>query len=652
MHLGQSDQENIAFWVNTLIFFGSAVITVLMWVMLERARLPGSFLARFVCTLFYLFLFVWAVGFGYGFWWNAIAAKSRSSDVLISEIKAVKKIIEKQNPTFLTGIKDALNGQLISANTSLNTEKNNASASTCNIITKGGIGIRSSNRENIAINISNNIKLIDNAIALNAINPPIFIKGRALTRDDEISDILNDIENLSEADGKLRNEKLSDSNKKLAKIVSDVEIYNTNLRAISETLKKLSETISIKEGEPGFICYDPVLAISLGSIARSIDTISNNPLPSKWRPMEGSKSTEVALLKLWGTFGRFFGETITSERMVETDWVALLAAIAVDIGILILTLIRPRLGGQTFMRADQIDENVACSIEQILRRHREASTMLFYDMHFVMGRKQYVSLPNGNWTSPSAITARDLQTVIASIAVRLAGKRKLKPSSRLIHFSIQRLEQLGWAVPRHNDIDETQLSGFDRWFQKLLQSSALPTRPVIYEFGERDRNLVIRLLDDLDYETKRLKRGIWDTDNSTGEKPSRSHPDDERPSVTSIALIDNIYNSMKKHWENEDDAEALELLRFLQMEADHQRRNGFDLHGVDGLLGTPFYPNGLFLVEQVVASDYPLNTIASVEQLAITKRTLNKPIILRAGWVTISAGSQKTRRKSANEKTI
>lgn len=624
MHLGQIGDDSSSFGEYSLVLFGSAILTILMWLMLERARLPGSILIRSACAVFYVFLLAWAVGFGYGFWWTTIAAKDRSATQIISGLTSLRE----QSITISTSL-GTLDTSL-SELSRISREMVNSEDST-----GGSCGKYSGRTQGNLWSIRNGLDKTINAKIEQIVGKKGW-KNKVTSEASKVNKLLNRSKTNNATTSQARNTEFSNIYNETQQIVAKINAVSGVANQTALDFDNLAAPLEIKPGKPGFICCDNGLATLLRSAAGTIRAKPIHVTMSSWRPMEGNQSTEVALLKLWGTFGGFFGSGITSERMIETDWVALLAAIAVDIGILIVTLIRPRAGGQTFMGEDDLDETAVRQIDRDLRRHREAALVVFFDMHFSMGRKQYVAIPGGDWKGPAGITARELHTVVGALAPRLAAMRETNPSSTLVRAAKVRLERLGWTAPG-NPADDNSLTSFKLWILNRWHGSVLPIHPIIYNIGQEDRNLAMRLLDEAQQHERRLSRGAWDMGASDQEAQLSPLTEQAAPSVASIALMDSLFLATKNHQENGQIEDANDALQRLRDEIARQS-DSFDVIGLDGVIGKPFSPSEPFLAMRAAASDFPVNTIASVERLAVVKLTDGVTDVLRIGRVTLSAG--------------
>jgi hypothetical protein len=627
LHLAQIEATGQGLLGMVLVLFGTSVITVLMWVMLERSRLPGSVLARSMCGAFYGFLFLWAVGFGYGFWWEAVASREASIGGIEKSLDDLRDGLLATS-TQLT-VADNRMTSLIEASR-LRAEREDTEGNSCGAPSGVGRGALWGARSRVNDEIISKAGELKNGwldpartqlnqarLLIANFNPPPSAAER-------------------QAAFTILYERAKESADEINKIGASAGA------PLARDLMDIARRLRIEPGQPGFQCYDPALATFLQTTAEIVSKPARLEV-AEWTSVEGSGSTEEAFLKLWGTMSGALGANVTGKSMVGRDWIALLAAIAVDIGILVLTMIRPRAGGQTFMGDEQADSEALGQLERSLRRHRSAAQLLFYDFHFSMGRRQYITIPDIQWTGPPGFSARDFHVALGALAPRLAAWRMTNPPFKLLASAIERLSRVGWSPPKRK-VKEERYDTWREWFEGLTRGSVLPDHPLIFEIGEQDRNLAIRLLDEAEdgERSKRRTRGLRErlaaAENTAEAAPEPSPKRDDAAPVVESGWIKQIYAAAVSQRARGLAAEADGLLDILRSELPKLSDQGIEVIGLDGVVGKPFDPTSPFVVLDEVVSAKPKGTVLEVTALAIAHRTPTGRILLNDGHVIVSAG--------------
>ena len=643
LHLAQIEATGQGLLGMALVLIGTSVITVLMWVMLERSRLPGSTLARSMCGVFYGFLFLWAVGFGYGFWWEAIASRQASIGGIEKSLADLRDGL-LETSTQLT-VADNRMSSLIEASR-LRAEREDTEGNSCGApsgVGRGALwGARSRVNDEIvskAAELRNGwlgparTRLGQARSSIAGFDPPAGVAARQAaftTIYENARDSADEINKIGASAG--------------APLASD--------------LKDIARRLRIEPGKAEFQCYDPALATFLENTAAIVGKPARLKI-AEWTSVEGSDSTEEAFLKLWGTMSGALGTNVTGKTMVGRDWIALLAAIAVDIGILVLTLVRPRAGGKTFMGDEQADGEALGQLERSLHRHHDAAHLIFYDLHFSMGRRQYITIPDIQWTGPAGASPRDFHVALGALAPRLAASRLTNPSTRLLAAAIGRLNRVGWSLPEQEPAEERD-GDWRAWFDGIVRGSVLPDHPLIFEIAEQDRNLAIRLLDDAqDGERgKRRTRGLRErlaatesiTEPTVEPTPAPKAAPKAAPSpdpapgpgdpapIVDTGLIQRIYAAAVSQRARGLAGEADGLLHILRSMLPGLKDQGIDVIGLDDVVGKPYDPSSPFLVLNQVASDEPKGMVLEVTALAIARRTPKGRTVREDGHVIVSAG--------------
>lgn len=496
IHLAELKDQNSLSISNIAAFVGAGAITLIMWVMLERVRLHGPYIARAVCGLFYLFLFGWAVSFGYGFWWNIVASTARADEGIVatSDGFATNIAIAQKN---LTESKKRL-GDL----TLLAVERKELDIS----LGKFCGSSRATPRLKAAREALT--KWIQDANTVAVDQRPDHDGWIATTSKTLIDAEKKEVAFRKRYSGAIPNGAgdSSENFDNIKAVVNQIIALDNTAQGMSNSLSEMAEALKKRRNPDSFFCYDLNLSKQMADVAKHIKEKPATVALPIWTSVTGDKSTATAIRILWGTVSKPFGQKLTNESMKGEDKIALMAALAVDLGILILTLIRPRLGGQVFITRQSPRTRVFNGLERVLRRHGIAARTLLFDLHFFEGGKQYVVIPGDAEILGAPTFVRDLHTVFAALWPWLDINRAKSPSGLLRSSAERRLQLLSGTIfeaPTEGEKDDD-----DRVASRVR--AAMVSDLSIYEIHEEDRSLCLRILDDFEIQERRLNRGnMW-----------------------------------------------------------------------------------------------------------------------------------------------
>ena len=619
----------------------SIATTLLMWLMLERTRLPGPLYARIATGLFYVFLLAWTAGFGFSFWWGTLAARADST-------------------RSLTTVLDSLGSQLITAQAQLDAAADNlgsitrqsrataaqedAEGGTCGVPSGPGRKKLYQARMNVTADINGQVDAINQGwlrnvradiAALQVASKTAMAQAKAMGAEQ-------------------RNQTFQDLYKSARAISQDIDVKaRSEAGFAAASLTSTATSLEIQSGAVGFTCFDPQMARQLRFAAQKIAAPIKIQL-GEWHPMEGKAATEEGFLRLWGTILGLFGAQTGLGQLQGRDWLPLIIALAVDLGILVLTLSRPRAGGETFLADARADAETQSQLRAILRQHRDAAKLILYDMYFPVRRKHYIAIPDALWSEPRGLDPRSLHVAMAALMRRLAAVRLVNPPRDVLRLAIQRLHQLSWSP--QNDIASGAVPKIKEWLARTVRGSTQPDHPVIFEINEIDRNEAICILaEDVDAPVYRgttsrqrqeraanRDRGERDTppDTAKAVAPQRRTNNAAAPNLQIPAgqsFLESTFAAAKSLRHQGLKTQAEGMLQAIRAEIPALRKRGLEVLGLDGVEGTHFDPQQPFSVVAEEPSDQPDGTILRVEGLAFIEIGADgKRRVVKEGYVVVA----------------
>jgi hypothetical protein len=493
LHLAELKDQSSLSISNTAAFVGAGAITLMMWVMLERFRLHGPYFVRAVCGIFYLFLFGWAVSFGYGFWWNIVASTARADEEIVatSDGFATNIAIARNN---LAESKKKLEDLMLLAVEMKGLDTSLGKFCGSSRVTPRLIAAREALT-----------RWIQDAYTEAVDQRPDHVGWIATTSKTLIDAEKKDVAFRKRYSGAIPNGAgdSSENFDNIKAVVNQIIALDKTAQGVSNSLSDMAEALKKRRNPDSFFCYDLNLSKQLADVAKHIKEKPAIVILPTWKSVTGDKSTAAAIRILWGTILKPFGQKLTSESMKGEDGIALMAALAVDLGILILTLIRPRVGGQMFITRQSPRTRVLDRLESVLRRHGTAARTLLFDLHFFEGGKQYVVIPGGTDQPGASTLVRDLHTVFAALWPWLDINRAKSPSDRLRSAAERQVQLLSSTI--FEALTEGERDDHDRVSSRAR--AAMVSDLSIYEVHEEDRSLCLRILDDFEMQERRLNRG-------------------------------------------------------------------------------------------------------------------------------------------------
>ena len=378
-----------------------AALTFLMWIALRETVRPQDLWKFFVTFPLYAFLFLWSVGFGYGFWWSLIAGSEATRLGLQGQAEDVRDAAVGISAR-LAAVQSRLDAVVRLSERQMEVEE--ASGGSCGVRSAPGRGplwrARSTVRDGVD-DLNNDIRTnwlasveadlvgLNNQLA----NAGSAVEGATLeARQAAFEQMASEIRG-SAQEIATRSDALGD--------------------AYAQEMRQFAASLLVRPGEDGFACYDPDLAARLNEAATDASTGAEVSLRAATFS-EGAAGVAAAVTRLWDNVGRSLQSAVgmpvppldERDRPTGRDLTALLAAVGVDVGLFVLAILNPPLlgrGGQTAFGRNVANMTLPSPTvsEELARAFRIAIHNvpdLSYDkvrMHFIAHRgRAYLVTPN------------------------------------------------------------------------------------------------------------------------------------------------------------------------------------------------------------------------------------------------------------------
>ena len=325
---------------DTFVIVIVAVLTFLMWLALRETFGSGQFIRERLITLpLYLFLAVWSIGFGYGFWWSLIAGEEATRTSLSSLQEDARDA-----SSAIAARLDAVRGQIDNVATWSDSQmaREETSGGSCGTPSGAGRGPLYNARRSV----SDQVASLRDGITRNWFEP-----------------IKTDVEQLRQIavvpDSGTIEERQQRFDAQAANIrgrARNIANRSNEFGASNATeMRALADAVSIEPSKAGFSCYDPTLAQRLREAANQAAQSTELHLHEATFN-EGPAGVANAIKRLWGNIGayslslvRYVGsggrdtvhQTASGDPITGRDVIALLATLGVDLGIFAMALLNP-----------------------------------------------------------------------------------------------------------------------------------------------------------------------------------------------------------------------------------------------------------------------------------------------------------------------
>lgn len=315
-------------------------LTFLMWLALRETFGAQRRLSERLITLpLYLFLALWSIGFGYGFWWSLIAGND-ATRLSLSRLQEDARDAGAAITARLEAVQAQLDSVVTWSDSQMTREEQ--SGGSCGLPSNAGRGPLYNARRGVRDSVAS----LRDGITKQWIAP-----------------VQADVDQLSTSaalpDGGSYEERQARFDAKAAEIrgraFSIAARSNELGTSYAADMRSLATTVSIEPNQPGFTCYDPTLAQRLRQAADQAGQSAEPQLPTA-AFSEGPAGVANAVKTLWSNIGDFawstaryvasggkesFHRTSSGLPITGRDVIALLATLGVDLGIFAMALLNP-----------------------------------------------------------------------------------------------------------------------------------------------------------------------------------------------------------------------------------------------------------------------------------------------------------------------
>jgi hypothetical protein len=400
---------------DVLVIAVVVALTFLMWLMLRETFGARRHLRERLITFpLYLFLALWSIGFGYGFWWSLISGEEATRTGL-----AGLQEDARDAATVVAARLDAVRGQLDSVVSWSDSQmtREETSGGSCGTPSGAGRGPLYNARRSVRDSVST----LRDGMTKSWLGP-----------------IEADIAELRQAATLIAGDTVEERQRSFEAKASEIRGRARNIaarsnqlgRATAAEMRALAQLLAVPPGAAGFSCHDPTLAERLRQAAAQAE----QPAELRLREAvfnEGPAGVANAVKNLWRNVGVYVqslagylagrssqpaGRTDTGEPITGRDLIALLATIGIDLGLLALAIVNPPREPPSIRPSGMLRRQINEAIDTAIARagvDRE-----WVRRHFVHHNKaSYLVIPNLYSCDPN-----DQQEAQKALAVnQLAG---------------------------------------------------------------------------------------------------------------------------------------------------------------------------------------------------------------------------------------
>ena len=336
---GGHDSDGLSIPNDLLVVIVVAALTFLMWLALRETFGSHRRLTERLITIpLYLFLALWSIGFGYGFWWSLIAGEEATR----SGLAGLQEDARDASSAIAARL-DAVRGQLDSVVSWSDTQmaREESSGGSCGTTSGAGRGPLYNARRGVR----DSVTTLRDGMVRSWLNP-----------------VQAEIDRLRQTAVAGEGNNLLERQRQFETRAASIRGEARSLAARSNELGKstaaemrtLASSVAIAPGQAGFSCYDPTLAERLTQAAGQAERPAQLTLREA-AFNEGPAGVANAVKKLWANVGAYLSgavryvfsagratvDTKTGEPISGRDLIALLATIGIDLGLLAMAALNP-----------------------------------------------------------------------------------------------------------------------------------------------------------------------------------------------------------------------------------------------------------------------------------------------------------------------
>lgn len=379
---------------DVLVVVVVIALTFLMWLTLrETFGAKRRLRERLVTFPLYVFLAIWSIGFGYGFWWSLISGEEATRTGL-----AGLQEDARDASAAVAARLDAVRGQLDSVVTWSDSQmtREETSGGSCGVPSGAGKGPLYNARRSVR----DAVTALRDSMTKSWLEP-----------------VQADVQSLRQAAEGLGGATIEERQRNFEHKASEIRGLARNIAARSNQLgrstaaemRALADSVSVSPGKSQSSCYDPTLAERLRAAADQAD----QPAELKLREAvfnEGPAGVANAVKNLWSNIGAYTssafryvvsggkvvtaGHTEEGEPITGRDVIALLATIGIDMGLLAMALINPPREPPSVRPSGALTRQIREAIDTAINRAPGAD-LEWVRRHFVHHNKaSYLVIPN------------------------------------------------------------------------------------------------------------------------------------------------------------------------------------------------------------------------------------------------------------------
>ena len=379
---------------DVLVVAVVVALTFLMWLTLrETFGAKRQLHERLITFPLYVFLAVWSIGFGYGFWWSLISGEEATRTGLAGPAGGRARRQRRRRRAARCRARPArqrrqLVGQPDDARGDERRQLRHA------------VGRRHGPLYNARRSVRDSVTALRDGMTKSWLEP-----------------VQADVQSLRQAADVLGGATIEERQRNFENKASEIRGLARNIAARSNQLgrstasemRALADGVSTPPGKSGSSCYDPTLAERLREAAAQAE----QPAELKLREAvfnEGPAGVANAVKNLWSNIGAYTssafryvfsggnvttaGHTGSGEPITGRDVIALLATIGIDMGLLALAILNPPREPPSIRPSGALARQIRDAIDTAINRAPGAD-LEWVRRHFVHHNKaSYLVIPN------------------------------------------------------------------------------------------------------------------------------------------------------------------------------------------------------------------------------------------------------------------
>ncbi len=451
---------------DALVIVVVAALTFLMWLMLRETFGAGRQLRERLITFpLYVFLAIWSIGFGYGFWWSLISGEEATRTGLAGlqeDARDASAVVSAR----LDAVRSQLDSVVSWSESQMAREE--TSGGSCGTPSGAGRGP-----------LYNARRSVRDAIAT----------MRESMMGSWLTPVQADIEQLRQSAAAIAGSTIEERQRAFEQTASEIRGRARNIatrsnqlgRSTAAEMRALANSVAIAPGSAGFTCYDPTLAERLRQAAAQAE----QPAELKLREAvfnEGPAGVANAVKNLWRNIGAYArslaiyiatggketgGHIDSGEPITGRDLIALLATIGIDLGLLALAILNPPREPPSIRPSGALIRQINDAIDMAVARAPNADRE-WVRRHFVHHNKaSYLVIPNLYSCDPNEPDEASKALAMNQLAGVLSDLDLVRWPRRGRWWLLQKneLERLKQEESTGSDTDLTEVR--QRWLAKV-----------------------------------------------------------------------------------------------------------------------------------------------------------------------------------------